>query len=82
MNNHAKSLDRGIDLLLVIKNTYPPSAKEVQLQVMPNETIRTVQRYLKGLCEVGLIYGVSDAGNAPKYYLTGKALQLFGGISK
>lgn len=78
MNNHAKSLDRGIDVLLVIKNTYPPSAKEVQLQVMPNETIRTVQRYLKGLCEVGLIYGVSAAGNAPKYYLTGKALQLFG----
>lgn len=78
MNNTAKSLNRGIDVLLVIKNTPVATAKEVHNQVMHNETIRCVQRYLKGLCEIGLIYGIAKDGEATRYYLTGKSLQLFG----
>lgn len=78
MNNYAKSLERGIDALLVIKTTPIATARDIQKQVMPNETIRTVQRFLNGLCEIGLIYGSPKEGEATRYYLSGKSLQLFG----
>ena len=52
--NSAAVLDRGIDVLLAVKNTPVATASEIQLQVMPDVTKRAVQRYLKNLVQIGL----------------------------
>jgi DNA-binding IclR family transcriptional regulator len=76
--NSAAVLDRGIDVLLAVKNTPVATASEIQQQVMPNVTKRAVQRYLKNFVQIGLLYAKADAGKEYRYYLTGKAKQLFG----
>ena len=76
--NSANVLERGIDVLLAIKNTSIATTTEIHTQVMPQVSKRCVQRYLKSLVEVGLIYSRSDAGLESRYYLSGKAKQLFG----
>jgi hypothetical protein len=69
----------GVDVLLAVKNTDVATASEIQLQVMPLENIRSVQRYLNSLVQAELLYtGRSKIGEAKRYYLTGKAKQLFG----
>lgn len=40
--NSAAVLERGIDVLLVVKNTSVATASEIQLQVMPQVTKRAV----------------------------------------
>jgi hypothetical protein len=45
--NSAAVLDRGIGVLLAVKNTPVATASEIQQQVMPDVTKRAVQRYLK-----------------------------------
>ena len=52
--NSAAVLDRGIDVLLAVKNTPVATASEIQQQVMPDVTKRAVQRYLKNLVQIGL----------------------------
>ena len=47
--NSAAVLDRGIGVLLAVKNTPVATASEIQQQVMPDVTKRAVQRYLKNL---------------------------------
>lgn len=76
---NAAVLERGINVLLVIKNTSVATSKEVQVQALPNLSLRSVQRYLKSLIALGLVYVVSG-GNSDdyRYYLTGKAKELFG----
>jgi len=76
--NSAAVLDRGIDVLLAIKNTPIATASEIQQQVMPNVTKRAVQRYLKNFVQIGLLYAKTKNGDEYRYYLTGKAKQLFG----
>lgn len=76
--NSAAVLDRGIDVLLAIKNTPVATASEIQQQVMPNVTKRAVQRYLKNFVQIGLLYTKVKNGEEYRYYLTGKAKQLFG----
>lgn len=76
--NSAAVLDRGIDVLLAVKNTPVATASEIQQQVMPNVTKRAVQRYLKNLVQIGLLYAKTKNGDEYRYYLTGKAKQLFG----
>ena len=75
--NSAAVLERGIDVLLVVKNTSVATASEIQLQVMPQVTKRAVQRYLKNLVQMGLLYAKHGEGLENRYYLSGKATQLF-----
>jgi DNA-binding IclR family transcriptional regulator len=77
--NSAAVLARGIDVLLAVKNTPVATASEIQQQVMPNVTKRAVQRYLKNFVQIGLLYTKAKNGEEYRYYLTGKAKQLFGG---
>lgn len=75
--NSAAVLERGIDVLLVVKNTSVATASEIQMQVMPHVTKRAVQRYLKNLVQMGLLYAKHSDGLENRYYLSGKAKQLF-----
>ena len=75
----ARVLSVGIDVLLAIRNTGIATSAEVQEQVMQSVSIRCVQRYLNSLVDADLLYtGRSKLGEAKRYYLTGKAKQLFG----
>ena len=75
----ARVLSVGIDVLLAVKNTGVATAYEVQQQVMPLVNIRSVQRYLNSMVKAELLYtNHSKLGEAKRYYLTGKAKQLFG----
>lgn len=74
----AKVISVGIDVLLAIKNTGVATATEVQQQVLKNSCRRTVQRYLKSLTDAGLLYSKTSNGDEYRYYITGKAKQLFG----
>ena len=76
--NSAAVLDRGIDVLLAVKNTPVATASEIQQQVMPNVTKRAVQWYLKNFVQIGLLYAKRGEGLENRYYLSGKAKQLFG----
>ena len=44
---------------------------------MPQVTKRAVQRYLKNLVQMGLLYAKHSEGLENRYYLSGKAKQLF-----
>lgn len=79
-DDHGKAavLGRGIDVLLVIKNTGVATSFEIQAQALPYLTIRSVQRYLKSFVDTGLIYSVGGNNEELRYFLTGKAKQLFG----
>ncbi|WP_252146074.1 hypothetical protein [Acinetobacter radioresistens] len=73
----ASSLGRGIEVLLVVKNTPVSTSKEIQSQVMSGASLRTVQRYLSELEEMGLVRKHGCSGGF-RYYLSGQAKQLFG----
>jgi DNA-binding IclR family transcriptional regulator len=75
--NSAAVLDRGIGVLLAVKNTPVATASEIQQQVMPDVTKRAVQCYLKNLVQMGLLYAKHSEGLENRYYLSGKAKQLF-----
>ena len=77
-HNKAASLNRGIDVLLVIKNTPIATAKEIKDQALPYMTIRSVQRYLKTLVQMGLIVVIGGTNDEYRYLLSPKAKQLFG----
>ncbi len=77
-HNKAASLNRGIDVLLVIKNTPIATTKEIKDQALPYMTIRSVQRYLKTLVQMGLIVVVGSGNDEYRYLLAPKAKQLFG----
>lgn len=76
--NNAEILGRGIDVLLAVKNTPVATASEIQIQVMPLVSKRAVQRYLKNLVQIGLLYAKCSEGQEYRYYLSGKSKQLFG----
>ena len=68
----------GIDVLLAIKNTNIATSTEIQAQALPNLSKRAVQRYLRSLVVMGLVYTVGNNNSEYRYYLSGKAKQLFG----
>ncbi|WP_228146059.1 hypothetical protein [Acinetobacter sp. ANC 4558] len=75
----ARVISVGVDVLLAVKNTGVATASEIQQQVMQSMCIRSVQRYLNSMVEAELLYtGRSKLGEAKRYYLTGKAKELFG----
>ena len=76
-HNKAASLNRGIDVLLVIKNTPIATTKEIKDQALPYMTIRSVQRYLKTLVQMGLIVVIGGANDEYRYLLAPKAKLLF-----
>lgn len=78
MNDNAKCLMRGIDVLLVIKAKGFATTAEIQKQALSEMTRRSVQRYMKNLSDAGLVYRVGEVGRESKFYLTGKSLVLFG----
>lgn len=71
-------LARGIETLLVIKSTPVATAKEIQRLVMSDCSLRTVQRYLAELEQLGLVRRHGSGTSGCRYYLDGKAKQLFG----
>lgn len=71
-------LTQGIETLLAIKSTPVATAKEVQRLVMPDCSLRTVQRYLAELEQLGLVRRHGGGTSGYRYYLSGKAKQLFG----
>ena len=82
-NNNKTSgavLVRGIDTLFAINNTPVATTKEVQRLVMPDCSIRTVQRYLAELEQLGLVRRHGNINSECRYYLSGKAKQLFLGV--
>ena len=70
-------LTRGIETLLAIKNMPVATAKEVQRLVMPDSSLRTVQRYLTGLEQLGLVRRHGGGNGGCRYFLDGQAKQLF-----
>ena len=75
----AAVLNRGIDVLIVIKNTKIATSGEIQAQALPHLSIRSVQRYLSGLVVMGLVSVIRGGKNDDfRYFLSGKAKQLFG----
>lgn len=76
--NKASSLNRGIDVLIVIKNTPIATSSIVREQALPYMTLRSVQRYLKTLVEMGLIDFIGGGNDEYRYFLTPKSKQLFG----
>ena len=74
----AAVLNRGIDVLIVIKNTKIATSREIQAQALPHLSIRSVQRYLSGLVVIGLVSVIQGGKNDDfRYFLSGKAKQLF-----
>lgn len=71
-------LTRGIETLLTIKSIPVATAKEIQRLVMPDCSLRTVQRYLAELEQLGLVRRHGSGTSGCRYYLDGKAKQLFG----
>ena len=84
MNEHqvehgkAAILNRGIDVLIAIKNTKIATSAEIHIQALPNLSKRAVQRYLKSLVVIGLVYTVGNNNSEYRYFLSDKAKQLFG----
>ncbi|WP_034581924.1 hypothetical protein [Acinetobacter sp. HR7] len=74
----AAVLNRGIDVLLVIRNTPVATSKEIRDQALPYLTLRSTQRYLKTLVQAGLIGAIGGGNDEYRYFLTPKTKQLFG----
>nr|WP_257233002.1 winged helix-turn-helix domain-containing protein [Acinetobacter sp. YH01024] len=63
-----------------IQTTPVASTSELREQVLPDLSLRSAQRYLKGLERAGYVSRVLDAGwhrSDARYFLTKKAKQLF-----
>lgn len=71
-------LVRGIETLFAINSTPVATTREIQRLVMPDCSIRTVQRYLAELEQLGLVRRHGRGTSGCRYYLDGKAKQLFG----
>lgn len=79
--NNAAVLERGIDVLLTIKNTPVATVDVIQEQVLPNLSKRSVQRYLVSLQNIGLVRRIGSSNGGYRYYLSGVAEELFGGAA-
>ena len=79
--NQIAVFERVIAILWAIQTTPVASTSALREQVMPDLSLRSSQRYLKGLEQAGYVSRVLDAGwhkSDARYFLTEKAKQLFG----
>ncbi|HAA07665.1 MAG TPA: winged helix-turn-helix domain-containing protein [Acinetobacter schindleri] len=79
--NQIAVFERVIAVLQAIQTTPVASTSALREQVLPDLSLRTAQRYLKGLEQAGYVSRVLDAGwgrSDARYFLTEKAKQLFG----
>lgn len=79
--NQIAVFERVIAVLQAIQTTSVASTSALREQVLPDLSLRTAQRYLKGLEQAGYVSRVLDAGwgrSDARYFLTEKAKQLFG----
>jgi len=82
--NQIAVFERVIAVLQAIQTTPVASTSALREQVLPDLSLRTAQRYLKGLEQAGYVSRVLDAGwgrSDARYFLTEKAKQLFGGAA-
>lgn len=71
-------LSQGVDILLVLKETKYATAHDIKAQVMPDRSIRTAQRYLRGLVKIGLAHTKGQDREGLRYFLSEKSKKLFG----
>lgn len=79
--NQIAVFERIIAVLQAIQTTPVASTSALREQVLPDLSLRSVQRYLKGLEQAGYVSRVLDAGwgrSDTRYFLTEKSKQLFG----
>ena len=79
--NQIAVFERVIAVLRAIQTTPVASTSTLREQVLPDLSLRSSQRYLKGLEQAGYVSRVLDAGwhkSDARYFLTEKAKQLFG----
>ena len=79
--NQIAIFERVIAVLRVIQTTPVASTSTLREQVLPDLSLRSAQRYLKGLEQAGYVSRVLDAGwhkSDARYFLTEKAKKLFG----
>ncbi|RLL29048.1 winged helix-turn-helix domain-containing protein [Acinetobacter cumulans] len=79
--NRIAVFERVIAVLQAIQTTPVASTSELREQVLPDLSLRSAQRYLKGLERAGYVSQKLDAGwhrGDARYFLTEKAKQLFG----
>lgn len=71
--------ERAVLVLKTIHETPVASTTEIRNKALSGMGLRTAQRYLKGLEALGLVYSICSGNNDDyRYFLTGKAKQLFG----
>ncbi|RZG74752.1 winged helix-turn-helix domain-containing protein [Acinetobacter sp. WCHAc060025] len=77
--NQIAVFERVIAVLQAIQTTPVASTSELREQVLPDLSLRSAQRYLKGLERAGYVRRVlcGNCGDA-RYFLTEKSKQLFG----
>ena len=77
--NQIAIFERVITVLQAIQTTPVASTSELREQVLPDLSLRSAQRYLKGLERAGYVRRVLG-GNCDdaRYFLTEKSKQLFG----
>ncbi|EXB32257.1 winged helix-turn-helix domain-containing protein [Acinetobacter radioresistens] len=79
--NQIAVFERVIAVLQAIQTTPVASTSALRERVLSDLSLRTAQRYLKGLEQAGYVSRVLDAGwgrSDARYFLTEKAKQLFG----
>jgi DNA-binding IclR family transcriptional regulator len=79
--NQIATFERVIAVLQAIQTTPVASTSALREQVLPDLSLRSAQRCLKGLEHAGYVSRVLDAGwcrSDARYFLTEKSKQLFG----
>lgn len=79
--NQIAVFERVIAVLQAIQTTPVASTSELREQVLPDLSLRSAQRYLKGLERAGYVKRKLDGGwsrGDARYFLTEKSKQLFG----
>jgi len=79
--NQIAVFERVIAVLQAIQTTPVASTSALREQVLSDLSLRSAQRYLKGLEHAGYVRRVLDAGwcrSDARYFLTEKSKQLFG----
>ena len=79
--NQIAVFERVIAVLQAIQTTPVASTSALREQALSDLSLRSAQRYLKGLEQAGYVSRALDAGwgkSDARYFLTEKAKQLFG----
>ena len=77
-HSHIENFERTVLVLKAVQQLPVASTSELSKVALPKLTIRSTQRYLKGLEKAGYIRRHADGFNEARFFLTEKAKQLFG----